>query len=110
MNIVRRVLDTDSLRTPTLEKTLKRVAKLFEEGGELAEAILYSNATHETNKKKIREDVLEEAIDVAIMAIVIALSAYPALNDDEMIEEVHKMFEKKLEKWKIKKDRGTAVV
>lgn len=105
----------------------RRVLKLQEEAGELAEA--YLNVTSKHNKKnKSWEDVREEAIDCAIVAIDIAFSIKgcfeglseglfePSENSESskleeyIYEQVQEVFARKLDKWKRSRDTGTDVI
>ena len=88
----------------------RRVLKLQEEAGELAEA--YLNITSKNNKKnKSWEDVREEAIDCAIVAIDIAFSVNGSFYvEEDIYEQVQEVFARKLDKWKRSRDTGTDVI
>lgn len=73
---------------------LQRSLKLSEETGELAEAVLSYTGAHGCGYKGLTsEDVAEEAVDVAQIALSIALMYLTE-------EGVEAMLDKKLEKWK----------
>src|SRR6185437_5449114 len=60
----------------------RRVIKLFEELGELSEAYLASTSSH-SYKERTWNDVREEAADVLIVAIDIALTALHEGDDSQ---------------------------
>lgn len=74
---------------------LEKTTKLFEEGGELAQAVLHYNGSKNVSASAgdTKEDVLEEACDVlnVTLDIIISLGFTP--------EEAEAMFSKKLDKW-----------
>lgn len=77
----------------------RRIRKAMEELGEVSEAEL--SVTSNLNKKnKSWEDVLEESVDVAIVAMDIALT-------DNSFEDVENMFKRKLNKWLIQIQNDT---
>lgn len=79
---------------------LQRALKLTEETGEVAEAVLsFMDAPGCGYKKKTEDDVVEEAIDVIIMASSIIFHAAPDLNT------VIPTLRKKLGKWERNMDR-----
>ena len=79
---------------------LERTLKLSEETGEVAQAVLsYSNACGCGYKNKSKEDLLEECIDVIIVASSIISQSY---DNDVDIEKVKSIYNKKLAKWKEK--------
>jgi hypothetical protein len=96
----------------------RKMMKTMEEVGELSEAVM--GVTSSTNyKNKTWEDVLEEAVDVAIMGLDVALtipphecsliSCHDALNGKPTQEDVEvrrekvmAMFKKKLGIWEEK--------
>ena len=87
--------------TRSPETIERRQLKATEEVGELAEAIL--SATSASGAKgKTWMDIVQEAVDVAIMGIDIALTKPPgsAYTDDEWRAVVKEMFATKLAKWK----------
>lgn len=72
-----------------LEKTLKA----SEELGELSEAVLcVENISGNKYKNKTYDDVAEESVDLAIMALSIALN----VKDKD---EINQLFETKINKW-----------
>lgn len=78
----------------------RRLLKLGEELGETSEA--YLNVTSAMNaKNKTWDDVREEAIDTAIVAIDIALTPLPTEDKsvDEIKQEVMRVLDRKLSKW-----------
>lgn len=72
-----------------------RSLKLFEEGGELAEAVLaqYKEAGM-AYKNLTKDDILQESCDVIIVALSIAFGA------GFTVEDIEAGLEKKAEKWK----------
>jgi NTP pyrophosphatase (non-canonical NTP hydrolase) len=78
-------------------KTLtERALKTGEEFGELSEAVLSSQSVSGTGyKKKTKDDVVEEAIDV----VICALSCVYQVKPDMAQEELGLIFNKKLDKW-----------
>lgn len=83
------------------KKTLvERTLKLSEEVGEVAQAVLsYSNACGCGYKNKSKEDIVEECLDVIIVASAIISQNYDNNID---IENVKKIYREKLDKWKDK--------
>jgi len=95
MTFIRRIL-LASLKEP---KTLdERFIKLNEEVGEIAVAILNFRGLKNTTqtKKEIKENILEEICDSLIVLISMASSHKFTEN------QIHKMIDKKLDKWKAK--------
>lgn len=83
----------------------RRILKLGEEFGELSEA--YLNVTSNNNSKnKNWRDVMEEAVDCAILSLDIVLTVPPPLLETAApMDKIHmlrvvNMFEQKLAKWK----------
>jgi len=72
-----------------------KIMKLYEEGGELSQAVLGYIGSKTTSKSAgdTKEDVLEEACDVINIAIDII--NWLGVSD----EEAAQMFNKKLDKW-----------
>ncbi len=56
------------------ENLSRRIIKIFEEIGEVSEAFLSSTSDESNRKNKSHADVQEEAVDVLIVAIDIALT------------------------------------
>lgn len=91
INIFKQIKETNQFERKTIQE---KVIKATEEIGELAEAVLSSNKVSGCEyKNKNVEDVLEESIDLAIVALSIAL-------DIGTVDEVINQFEKKIDKWK----------
>ena len=79
---------------------VERTLKLSEEVGEVAQAVLsYSNACGCGYKNKSKEDIIEECLDVIIVASAIISQNYDNKID---IENIKKIYHEKLEKWKDK--------
>lgn len=101
------ISEIERIGTPTRQASNleRRGLKAVEEVGELAEALLGASLGEDNYKGKTWEHVLEEAVDVALMGIDIALTAVPP--DEEWSREhwelkVRIMFEDKLRKWEEK--------
>ena len=90
----------------------RRILKATEELGELAEAAL--SATSASNaKKKNWMDVIDEACDVAIMGIDIAMTrppGYESMSDEAWREVVKKIFALKLKKWQTQVKHGRTLI
>lgn len=100
-------------RDRTYDTLERRLGKTMEELGELAEAIL--SVTSSSNAKgKNHMDILEEAVDVAIMGIDIALTKPDDMSldmsDDEWRQIVKDMFETKLAKWGNQIEAGRSLI
>jgi hypothetical protein len=115
-DIIQLILEINARRTP--DQLARRVIKLQEECGELAEA--YLGVTSSYNRKhKTWPDIREEAIDTALVALDVALTPTPeeyAQNRDylDMYEEIRadiqRVVKRKLAKWaRAQKKRGTAI-
>ncbi|RDY22974.1 hypothetical protein CHF27_010740 [Romboutsia maritimum] len=89
-NVIKKLTALDS-------KTLiERALKLSEENGEVSEAILsYVKANGCEYKNKTKEDVIEECLDV----IIVASSIISQVNDNVDVEHIYKC---KLKKWEEK--------
>ena len=86
----------------SVHNMLRRIAKTGEELGEINEAFLYVTSV-ENSKNKTWEDVREEAVDVILMGVDLALTPLPiddGRTPEEIEQEVVNMVEKKLKKWK----------
>lgn len=96
--IMHRILDVG--RTTRKNSNLeRRLTKATEELGELAEAILSMTSLKNT-KGKTKDDVISEAVDVAILVMDIALTMdQRILSGDVRIEKIQKIFNQKLDKW-----------
>ncbi len=90
----------------------RRILKATEELGELAEAAL--SATSASNAKgKSWMDVIDEACDVAIMGIDIAMTrppGYESMSDEAWREIVKKIFALKLKKWQTQVKHGRTLI
>ena len=76
----------------------RRILKLMEEAGEVSEA--FTSSTSPANrKKKTTEDVLEEAVDCALVSLDIAWRAAYAHNPVHAKKALDMMLERKLNKW-----------
>lgn len=90
MNILSAIKSINKNETKTIEE---KVLKATEEIGELAEAVLSSsNKSGSAYKNKSIEDIVEEAIDLAIISQSIAL-------DVSSVEGIEDIYKKKLQKW-----------
>ena len=79
---------------------LERALKLSEEVGEVSEAVLsYSNSNGCGYKNKSKEDVIEECLDVIIVASSMIIQS---CDNNINLEEVQAIYKKKLDKWKSK--------
>jgi NTP pyrophosphatase (non-canonical NTP hydrolase) len=90
----------------------RRLLKATEELGELAEAVL--SATSASNAKgKNWMDVVDEACDLAIMGIDIAMTKPPgqeSIGDDAWRDVVKKIFALKLKKWQSQVKHGRTLI
>ncbi len=86
-----------SIDTKTL---VERTLKLSEEVGEASQAVLsHSNACGCGYKNKSKEDIVEECLDVIIVASSIISQSY---DNNVDIESIKNVYNKKLNKWKEK--------
>ena len=86
----------------SMKTMIRRIGKLAEEYGELWEAYLNVTSLH-NGKDKTWDDVREEAVDVAIVALDIVATRLPTdagKNEEQVRQEIVDMVNKKLEKWK----------
>ena len=91
-----------------MDNLVRRVLKAAEETGELAEAAL-SLTSESGGKGKELIDVIEEAVDVAIMGLDVAMTKpeeWQSLTDEQWIDLVETIFEAKLAKWRKQVCRG----
>lgn len=91
---------------------IRRIGKLAEEYGELWEAYLNVTSSH-NGKGKTWDDVREEGVDVAIVALDIVATRLPTdegKTEEEMREEIIAMVNKKLAKWKVSSTAKTDAV
>lgn len=106
MDILQQIFEVVNKRNPQYDEryTSRRVIKVNEESGEVSEAFL-SITSDSNGKNKTWEDVREEAVDTAIVALDIALTKFPgeeSWDDEKLYTEVENMIAKKLAKWKKK--------
>jgi NTP pyrophosphatase (non-canonical NTP hydrolase) len=98
--------------TRRVDNVERRVLKTTEEVGELAEAVL--SATSASNAKgKSWMDIIDEACDVAIMGIDIAMTrppGYETIDDEAWREIVKKIFALKLKKWQTQVKSGRTLI
>lgn len=91
---------------------VRRALKTAEETGELAEATL--SVTSESNgKKKALIHVIEEAVDVTIMGLDIAMTKpeeWDSISDKDWIHLVEEIFEAKLAKWQEQAVRNDTLI
>lgn len=91
MNLIKEIEQITHLDKKNLMATY---AKLGEEHGELARTILaYANEPSTLHRYATKQNIVEECIDVALVAISIAIKA-SATEDD-----IDRMFRVKLDKW-----------
>lgn len=86
----------------------RRVIKLSEETGETSEAYLYAT-TVDSRKGITWDDIREEALDTAIVALDIAFTRMPTdkhRSSEEIELEVIDVIERKLAKWQRQLDSG----
>lgn len=95
----------------TYENLARRIIKLGEEFGELSEAYLNASKGPGNHKGKTWDDVLEEAVDTAIVAIDVATTIPPDRNysSEEHRKAIEELFKVKLQKW-LDNDRKSRVV
>jgi len=92
MNILQDILDFSSAEKKTIQQ---RALKLSEEVGELSEAILSSTGAPGCSyKDKTNSNVIEEAVDVMVVAISILQAAGVSKMEDLIAP-----FQQKLLKW-----------
>ncbi len=105
-NFIHRIYDFNPDRS--VKNISRRLHKLTEETGETAEAYLY--VTTVDNRKKLTwDDLREEALDAAIVAMDIALTRLPidsGKTSKEIEQEVIEVIERKLAKWQKQLDTG----
>ena len=112
MDIIKAVYDAkveknkENLGTSRL---MRRVIKLSEEVGEVAEAALGVTADDGENyKEKTYDDLREEIVDTLIVGMDLVLSIFPDEEDmtyEQIIENRSKIFERKIDKWLQKKKK-----
>lgn len=91
----------------------RRIIKIQEEMGEVSEAFLVATTSAVTRKKKTKDDVREELIDVAIVALDCALTRMPGeegLSDNEIETKIMGVLAEKLGKWRDQRDKMGAFV
>jgi NTP pyrophosphatase (non-canonical NTP hydrolase) len=85
----------------------RRILKIGEEYGETCEAYLVSTTGKPSRKVKTHDDVREELIDVAIVALDCAVTRFPGeenLLDVEIEMKIMEVLAVKLMKWKANVD------
>lgn len=89
---------------------IRRILKLSEEMGEVAEA--YLNVTSKDNgKEKTWDDVREELVDVLVVVCDVVLTPMPDQEDltpEEIEEIIQNVLAAKLGKWKRKMDSSSS--
>lgn len=78
--------------------TLFKITKLQEEGGELAEAVLYNEGF--LPHKSMKEPLAGEVCDVILVALDVLCASYPHLNNEELIDLLSVHMRAKSSKWK----------
>lgn len=81
----------------------RRLLKIGEEYGEATEAYLVFTSTATSRKKKTKDDIREECMDMAIVALDCALTRLPGeedLTDDDIEFICMEVLSDKLAKWK----------
>ncbi len=94
------------------ETMARRLLKIGEELGEASEAYLVFSSTSTSRKKKNKDDVREECMDVAIVALDCALTRMPGeenLTDDDLEFICMEVLAAKLAKWKRQRDAQEAI-
>ena len=94
------------------DNIVRRALKTTEEVGELAEACLSITSVC-NSKDKQWLDVIEEAVDVAIMGIDIAMTrpnGWEDMTDDEWHMIVRDLFLAKLDKWHGQLEAGSTLI
>lgn len=111
----------DIVQAADVERTIdtleRRMLKLNEEQGELGEAYL-SVTSLQNAKNKTWDDVREEAVDVAIMALDILATPFPKkdweqegyLTSDEYYGELVLLFKSKIKKWEEAKQNQSDLI
>lgn len=96
--------------TRSLSTLLRRTLKAAEECGELSEAVL--SVTSDSNaKNKSHDDIIEEALDLAIVALDVALTkSSDGISESEQYEHVSGILALKLQKWEGKILSGETIV
>jgi len=95
-----------------VDNITRRTLKVGEENGELAEAVL-SVTSASNNKGKEWIDIVEEAIDVVICALDVALTQPPEWEDisrDAWRNIVGLVAEEKLDKWNRQIGGSTTII
>lgn len=78
--------------------TLFKLAKLQEEGGELAEAVLHHEGF--LPHKTMKEPLVGEVADVILVALDILRACHPDMNNEELISLLSYQLELKSKKWR----------
>ncbi len=111
MGIVKKIQKIGN-ETRSPNSLVRRCLKAGEEVGELAEAALCVTSL-DKGKGKTWHDVTEEAIDVAIMGIDIAMTKPPGfgdVSDEDWRKLVLHVFDLKLKVWKHKLEGGKTTI
>ncbi len=111
MGILKDIQEIGAVNRST-DNVERRMLKATEETGELAEAIL--SATSASNAKgKTWMDIIDEACDVAIMGIDIAMTKPPgqqSIDDGVWRDIVKNIFALKLKKWQTQVKSGRTLI
>ncbi len=102
MTDILKMIDEANRGRRNVHNLFRRIGKAGEELGELNEAYLYVTSV-QNSKNKTWEDVREEAVDLILMGVDLALTPLPidvGKTPEEIEQEVVNMIEKKLKKWK----------
>lgn len=78
--------------------TLFKITKLQEEGGELAEAVLYNEGF--LPHKTMKEPLVGEVADVMLVALDVLCASYPDKSNDELMAMLSEQLVLKSAKWK----------
>lgn len=90
----------------------RRMLKIGEEYGEASEAYLVFTSTAMSRKKKTKDDIREECMDIAIVALDCALTRMPGeetLTEEDVEFICMELLATKLAKWKHQRDTQTAI-
>lgn len=103
VDVLKRVFE--AYPTRSFENISRRILKLGEENGELAEAYLYATSANNI-KEKVMEDIREEAIDAMIVSACVSCTPLPGETPEQALENARAMFDKKMNKWVKKLGEG----
>lgn len=76
---------------------LVMLAKLTEEVGELAEAVLYDSGYNQ--HKKMKEPTISEVADVIQVALAVLTKSYPGNTPEMLAKSLSVHLERKTDKW-----------